>query len=199
MTNPADKLDAHEAAALHAAGALSPAEESEFLSKVLGGDAEYSRAFDEFASVRESLAQHVQPAQPPANLRSVLLQRVQADAATRPKDHAEDPERLVIVRAPEVDWQESGVPGVQCRKLFADPATNRMTILFRMAPGTVFPDHEHGGVEECYVLDGDLSIAGTVLRRNDYIRVPAGARHGEPRTTGGALLLITCPLMGEAA
>jgi hypothetical protein len=114
MTDPADKLDAHEAAALHAAGALSPAEESEFLSKVLGGDTEHSRAFDEFAPVREALNHVVKPLTPPANLRTVLLQRVQADSATRPKDHAEDPERLVIVRAPEVDWQESGVPGAQC-------------------------------------------------------------------------------------
>lgn len=199
MSHQPIQSDSEELAELHAAGALSDAELADLESKALGGEGAMVRALGATRSVREALLASAQGALPPERVRAALEARVRS-AASKPRASDDvDAGRTLILRSASMDWRETGVPGVQFRNLFADAQSNRLTVLFRMGPGTVFPDHEHGGVEECYVLEGDLSIAGTVLRANDYIRVPKGGKHGEPRTTGGCLLLITCPLAGEAA
>ena len=196
MIHPLEQRGPQELAELNAAGALTAAELAELDSKALGGEGAMLAALSSVEAVRGALLASVLPEAAPARVRAALELRIRAASKPRASDDV-DAERMLILRSASMDWRETGVPGVQFRNLFADHESKRLTVLFRMAPGTVFPDHEHGGVEECYVLSGDLSIAGTVLRANDYIRVPKGGKHGEPRTTGGCLLLITCPLAGS--
>ena len=72
-------------------------------------------------------------------------------------------------------------------------------MLVRVAPGTVYPPHEHTGAEECYVIEGDLRVEGRVLRAGDYQYAPAGSSHAEQTTEGGCLLLIGASLADFAA
>ena len=59
-----------------------------------------------------------------------------------------------------------------------------------MDPGTELPDHDHAGMEEVYVISGDLSIGNEGLGAGDYFRIGAGAEHGTPRTMGGCMCII---------
>jgi quercetin dioxygenase-like cupin family protein len=88
-------------------------------------------------------------------------------------------------------FEATSFAGVRVRNLFVDEARDRVTMLVEMDPGSAYPAHRHGGVEECYVLRGDLWIEDRVeLRAGDYQRMESGSRHGIQSTRAGCLLLI---------
>ncbi len=76
------------------------------------------------------------------------------------------------------------------RTLLADRRGNRRTIMLEMAPGSSLPDHEHAGIEEVFMVSGDLAIAGTTLHAGDYIRIDEGAEHGVPVTPSGCVCIV---------
>jgi anti-sigma factor ChrR (cupin superfamily) len=96
-----------------------------------------------------------------------------------------------ILRSYEGTWAETGVQGVTFRQLFFDSESRRVTMLVRMAPGSVYPPHRHRSSEECLVLQGDLWVGNTMLRAGDHQRSEAGTLHGEQSSRGGCLLLVT--------
>lgn len=93
----------------------------------------------------------------------------------------------------EPDWEEV-VPGISCKILADDTDGDRISMLVRLGPGVDYPPHTHAGVEELYLLDGELWINDRKLHPGDYNR-------GEPGTTdkrvwsetGCTCLLITSP------
>jgi len=105
---------------------------------------------------------------------------------------------LYTLHADEGAWEETGIDGIEVRRLFVDEANNRMTAMFRMAPGTSYVPHRHDAPEECYVLQGDLHVADDcVLRAGDYQRASADSLHGVQWTEEGCVLLISCSLHDE--
>jgi anti-sigma factor ChrR (cupin superfamily) len=48
-------------------------------------------------------------------------------------------------------------------------------MLVRLAPGAAYPPHTHAGVEELYLLHGQLIIDGRTLYPGDYNRGESGA------------------------
>jgi anti-sigma factor ChrR (cupin superfamily) len=87
-------------------------------------------------------------------------------------------------------WKSTGLRGVRFRTLHADRRANRRTIVLKMDPGSELPDHDHAGVEEVYMVSGDLAVGDTVLGPGDYFRAAAGAKHGIPRTTSGCVCIV---------
>ena len=69
-----------------------------------------------------------------------------------------------------------------------------VTMMIRMEPGSSYSPHRHAGPEQCFVLEGDLSVGDDVMRPGDYQYAPAQSRHGVQRTDQGCLLLITSSL-----
>lgn len=189
--------DRDELAALYAAGALSEDDALAVERAVRAGDQALADALARAMPVSDALFRCVAPVPPPPQVRDALLARV-AGMAPPGAEPASDAKRIVVLRADAFRWKPVGVEGVEVCDLFLDPRTNRRTVLIRMAAGAVFPDHDHHDAEECLVLEGELEIAGVVLKRNDYIRTPAGLRHDAPRARADCLLLITCEL-GEVA
>lgn len=104
---------------------------------------------------------------------------------------------LIIQRKQEGQWEETGVTGVEVKRLFVDQNRNYVTMLVRMRPGSSYPGHRHGGFEECYVLQGDLSVGDTVLRAGDYQRAAGGSIHGEQSTRNGCVLFIVSSQQDE--
>jgi anti-sigma factor ChrR (cupin superfamily) len=194
-----------ELAALYAAGAL-PAEAADAFEAHLRSGCETCRAeVEKLGPVAAALAAAVKPSPPPAAVRAALLQRIAAGddppAAASPLRRAvtaaSDPlaaEAPVLRPASEAAWEDAPVPGVTIRTLFVDQANDRFTALVRIAPGASYPEHIHSGPEECLVLEGDLYAGATVLQAGDYLRMPAGSRHGRQSTRQGCLLLITSAL-----
>lgn len=97
----------------------------------------------------------------------------------------------------DVDFEPTATAGVEVRRLALDAARDRATIEVRMAPGARYPAHRHGGVEECFVLEGDLVIGPVTMRAGDYQRLDAGTSHPVQTTRGGCRLLIVSSLRDE--
>ncbi len=61
--------------------------------------------------------------------------------------------------------------------------------LLRFAPGATISSHPHDRVEECLVVEGDISVGDLRLTAGDYHVVGPDQVH-EPRSEHGALLYI---------
>ena len=73
----------------------------------------------------------------------------------------------------ESEWEEVA-PGISCQLLATDTEKDRVSMLVRLAPGAAYPPHRHAGVEELYLLDGELMIDDKTLRPGDYNRALPG-------------------------
>lgn len=188
--------DVHELASLYVAGALSPDEIAAFEARVSGGDRAALDALAALEPIRARMDAEVRPVAPPVEIKARLMERVAsrpASAIPAPSPALEVNADYFTLRAEQTPWEETGVPGVRYRTLFVDVRANRKTLLFQLDPGARYPDHHHEGVEECYVVSGDLHIAGTVLYAGDYHRAQGDTDHGDSFTRSGCTLLITCP------
>jgi anti-sigma factor ChrR (cupin superfamily) len=97
---------------------------------------------------------------------------------------------FLFVPGAGADWENTSIAGVVTRRLFSDAANDRVTMLVRMAPGTAYPAHRHGGPEDCYVLEGDLRVGDLHMRKGDFQRAELGSEHVIQSTDGGCLLLL---------
>ncbi len=196
---------AQENAALFTLGAL-PVEEAAAFARHLAEGCAFCDA--EVACNREltvDLAGITAAATPPPQLKQRLLREVSsnANAATtgnhqnpsiqvwkgwRPNRHATA--GLHVLRSTDGVWEETDCPGVRFRQLAVDEERRYVTMLVRMDPGSAYPPHRHAGREECFVLEGDLHVAGEVLRAGDYQCAAANSDHGVQSTEKGCLLLV---------
>ena len=91
----------------------------------------------------------------------------------------------------EPAWKEVA-PGISVKLLATDSERDRVSMLVRLAPGTDYPPHRHGGVEELHLLDGELMIDEKKLYPGDYIRAEAQTiDHRVWSETGCTCVLIT--------
>lgn len=88
-----------------------------------------------------------------------------------------------VVRSAELDWQQLG-PGIRCKVLYRDPVNDAATVLFRFAPGTQAPMHEHMGLEQTYVIEGSLSDHDGTVHAGDLAIRDAGSVHQAFTETG---------------
>jgi anti-sigma factor ChrR (cupin superfamily) len=91
----------------------------------------------------------------------------------------------------EPDWEEAA-PGIWCKLLAIDAEKDRVSMLVRLEPGVAYPPHRHAGVEELYLLDGELTINGRTLYPGDYNRAAAETADQHVwSATGCTCVLIT--------
>lgn len=138
----------------------------------------------------------------PESLRSRLMAAVAADAAdgakTQPwKSWSATTGDVLLLGALQGGWEATAVPGIETRRLFVDEAADRVTMLVRMAPGTAYPAHRHGGPEECFVLEGDLDVGAARMTAGSYQRLAQGSTHPIQSTQGGCVLLLVSSLRDE--
>jgi len=207
-----------EMAALYAAGALSVDETTLFESRLHAGDEVYVKAFANVNPVMDTLLNAAAPVAPPKHVLASLMSRIDteshalhaAPAVTESPAHwsmeaqaeSEGEGELVgttspgmaqgikVLRASTGRWYRTGFSGVRMRHLLADRRSNRRTIMLDISPGAALPDHSHAGIEEVFMISGDLRIAGTVLQAGDYIRIDPGAEHGVPWTQDGCVCIV---------
>ena len=96
-----------------------------------------------------------------------LAQRI----AVRPRNV---PFLLPGARRVEPEWNEVA-PGISCLLLAADREQHRVSMLVHLAPGIAYPSHTHAGVEELYLLHGELMIEDRKLYPGDYNRAEPGS------------------------
>lgn len=118
-----------------------------------------------------------------AALRQKIVQRTQAPA----------PAGTMTLRAHDenkiANWLAIS-PQIQMRVLRIDKAAGNQTILMRVAPGGVFPGHQHTQEEEFVVLEGECHIGAHRLCAGDVHIASAGSWHEDITTQGGVLVLV---------
>jgi anti-sigma factor ChrR (cupin superfamily) len=72
-----------------------------------------------------------------------------------------------------------------------DRETGQGCYLMRMQPGAVTIAHEHQGMEEFLILEGDLvDLDGTVFGPGDFVSYEPGTRHNSHTETGCLLAVF---------
>ncbi|MBX5454243.1 MAG: cupin domain-containing protein [Acidobacteriia bacterium] len=100
-----------------------------------------------------------------------------------------------FVRVNELPWERTRFAGVETKTLFLDKAHGQVTLLLKMAPGAVLPDHEHVLSEQTYMLEGRLvdkegPDAGGEAGPGDFVWRPAGSRHAAWAPEGALMIAI---------
>ena len=92
------------------------------------------------------------------------------------------------VSVADLPWKPTKTKGIDIKILMEEPETGLLTALFRWAPGSELPLHEHTAVEQTYVLEGSVVDEEGEARAGDYVWRPKGNRHFA-RSPNGALIL----------
>lgn len=124
---------------------------------------------------------------PAASLWERLARRIAAETGEEP-----------VVAAPpgwaHPEWAEPA-PGISCKLLATDTEKDRVSMLVRLAPGSAYPSHRHAGVEELFLLHGELMIDDKKLYPGDYHRAEAGSSDQRVWSeTGCTCVLLTSTL-----
>lgn len=204
-----DPKRARELAELYAGGMMTMDERIEMDAWIRSGNADIVRELARVARVVEGMLE-VQEVAPPESVRARIERELSDSSSAGERVHeggrAERDGRraaraeaamsagvsqgLTILRAADQRWLPTGVRGVRFRQLSADWRANRRTVLLDMDPGSELPEHGHAGLEEVYVVSGDLSIGNEELKPGDYFRVQPGCEHGTPRTRDGCVCIV---------
>jgi anti-sigma factor ChrR (cupin superfamily) len=121
---------------------------------------------------------------PPSTLQERLAQRIAAETG---QDLTPPPAR----NWHEPAWEQVA-SGIFCKLMATDTQAHRVSMLVRLLPGVEYPPHTHAGLEELFLLDGELWIDDRKLYPGDYNRAEAGT--GDKRVwseTGCTCVLVT--------
>lgn len=155
-----------ELTVLHALKAL-PADDAASAESHLAGCAECQ---EELAALRPTIdalvAWPTDVLRPTAPLWDRLARRIAAESGEPPL-LPEPP------RSAEPEWEEVS-PGILCKLLATDADRGRVSMLVRLLPGAAYPAHQHAGVEELHLLDGELVVDEKELHPGDYLRSEPG-------------------------
>jgi anti-sigma factor ChrR (cupin superfamily) len=89
----------------------------------------------------------------------------------------------------EYDMEGPVQPDVSWLPVSYDAATGHGTYVMRMQPGATTIEHEHAGMEEFLILDGDLVDSdGTVFGPGDFVSYDGGTHNSW--TVGGCLIAV---------
>jgi len=188
------KTEEQEArAALYALGALSLHEARAFDEDLSALPEEAWTALAEFEAVVDHLGLGAPAATPPPAVRAQLLARL----ATTPQPEQIEAEPPVApfyeTKLNEGEWHPFAA-GVEFKILFTDQASNTVTSLLKMSPGSHLPAHDHHGVEQCTIISGDFHVGEQTFGPGDFQCALPGSTHDDLYTEAGALVLIVAPL-----
>lgn len=133
----------------------------------------FDRELDELGPL---MAESLDPVTPPPAVRAAVLAAIRNPGRT--------------VRATEGKWYAQPVAGIEVKPLSVDRRRGIVTLLMKFAPGAVYPSHEHGGAEECFVVSGSCRIADVHLNAGDFHHADAGSHHAPVISDNGCTLLL---------
>jgi anti-sigma factor ChrR (cupin superfamily) len=93
-----------------------------------------------------------------------------------------------FVDVDRLPWKPTPTRGIDMKVLLEDPETGLLTALFRWAPGTELPIHEHVEIEQTFVLEGSIVDDEGEVTAGNYVWRPKGNRH-VARAPKGALVI----------
>ena len=187
-----DRGSAHQMtdiAALYALGALTQHEVRTFEEHLAEGCEICLAELEAFDQTVNVLGFSAPEAEPSDAVRAELLMRLSELEKPVP---ARQSKEFISILASEGEWREVRL-GVMLKQLYVDRTTGIATSLVRMLAGTSLPPHEHAGVEQFFVIEGDCNVRGQRLGPGDYHRADAGSIHETTHTVAGTLFLLVAP------
>jgi anti-sigma factor ChrR (cupin superfamily) len=134
-----------------------------------------------------------------AALKGKLFDRLDLDWPAPPSAAA--PESSFVpffaMRSDAIQWCSPGIPKVEIAILYIDQAKREKVGLLRAEPDMSYPPHRHGGVEEIYMLSGDLVLEGITYYPGDYIRSATNSPHGVAYSASGCMFFFRSSLADE--
>jgi hypothetical protein len=97
--------------------------------------------------------------------------------------------KMFAIRSEDLEWKPHRIKGVEVAVLFLDEVNRMRNLVVKAAAGVTYPIHQHQGIEEIYMLEGELVINGEVYLAGDYIRSYPNSIHA-PSTSKGCMFLI---------
>ena len=101
-----------------------------------------------------------------------------------------------ITRSATLEWRplvEAGVKtdGIYVKALRFDGQAGRApTFLLKFDAGASYPNHNHPGGEEVFVLEGEVRFGPNQLGAGDYLYTPPGEMHPVFSRTGCVMFFI---------
>ena len=90
----------------------------------------------------------------------------------------------------QLPWKPTPCDGIDMKILFQDGDRGLLTALFRWAPGSSLPLHEHVDIEQTYVLEGSIVDDEGEVTAGNFVWRPSGSSH-MATAPNGALILAT--------
>jgi ChrR Cupin-like domain len=103
---------------------------------------------------------------------------------------------FLTVRSQDIQWQPHSVAGVEIAIFYTNLIKREIVGLFRAEAGMLYPIHRHSGIEEIYMLSGDLVIEDEVYGPGDYIHSQPESVHG-PHTISGCTFFFRTSMDDE--
>ena len=189
--------DLQELAAAHAAGALSRAD----LARAEALAAHDPDVREELASLHDAAAalgiSLDSKQSPSAALRDRVLGLIAVTPQAHPAGTVSSPEGFSFCGRDEGEWQPTPIPGLRVKPLSICHEKGYWTVLVELAPGTSFPEHDHEGAEDLYLLSGDLVTEGRTMGPGDFVHAEPGTHHHALFSPNGCVALVIEPARPE--
>jgi quercetin dioxygenase-like cupin family protein len=121
---------------------------------------------------------------PPPRVKDQLLARIRA---TQPATTAGWKFAALVTGE---GWVALPFPGVKMREMTVDTERDTALVYIEIAPGAIFPDHEHKSTERGLLLSGDLRMGERLLSPGDFYEAAAGTRHERIASPSGCTGLL---------
>jgi mannose-6-phosphate isomerase-like protein (cupin superfamily) len=179
----------------HALGTLSDAERAEFETCLSAPDGRAAALAAEFRDLVATMTVATLSAcpPPPAEVKTRIFDAIHK--GDRPPlatpAVSTTPHFSTVLTAGDMAWTPTPYRGVRIREL-SSTSPDYVVVMVSVDPGTSFPPHDHAGAEDFYILTGDASIDGRLLRAGDFMHSEPGTHHHEMISQGGCqAILIT--------
>ena len=176
---------AAELAALHGLGALDGVDAAAMAhcsECLLGKAALAALGFEDTAAAITSLT--FPPVAPSDGLKDKIMARISPPAP--PQEDA----KVHYLPSAEGQWQILPGGKIRIKPLSDLPEAGHTVFLLEASPGGVLGSHFHEGMEEFYLISGDLTTNGLVLGPGDYMRHAPGTHHAQATSEHGCLALV---------
>lgn len=195
MNFSCDELE--QLAAIEALGALDGPDRAR-LQEILASSSAARDALRRFLDTAAALTVQVDRKRPSPSVRTKVLQRIQKTpqvptAAPTPPAPKPAPAAGIHVVPADAPWMESPLPGSRLKILSAGPGQEYVMLLVEIEPGVTYPEHDHLGAEEMYVLSGDLQSEGHTLGPGDLLHAEPGTHHQPLHSIHGCTALMVVP------
>jgi len=190
----------HELAALSALQALNAPEANLVRELTEARDPEFQAALESLSGVTRALNTRLAPTPPPEGLLDRILAALPAQengptptAKPLPGLEATAAQPFRFLGKTEGAWLPSKFPGVRVRPMSINASQGYAVVMVELAPGTEFPEHQHHGPEDLYMLTGTLRVEGRELSAGDFHHAEPGSHHSRLFSEHGCTALMVLP------